>query len=164
MGEFFRGWKRKNGVVTLLMALLLSIGWVRSIDRREMVFFPAGTSQMQFISSRGGFSSCRVTNKNTATNHFDIGSSGWLSVSLPRPRATDDDLKEFLQRWRIAGFGICTWRRKNSEPLEIRTCEWIIPYWSIVIPLTLLSAYLLLSKPRKSIQKKIIEPIAVEGT
>ena len=29
MGEFFRGWKRKAGVVTLVMALIAMCGWVR---------------------------------------------------------------------------------------------------------------------------------------
>ena len=30
----------------------------------------------------------------------------------------------------------------------VRTERWAAPYWSIVMPLTFLSAYLLLSKPR----------------
>ena len=40
---------------------------------------------------------------------------------------------------------------------------WTIPYWSITIPLTALSAFLLLSKPRQSTQKKTLEPISVGG-
>jgi len=35
---------------------------------------------------------------------------------------------------------------------------WLIPDWSIVIPLTLLSAYLLLTKPRVVKPQKTIEP------
>ena len=35
-----------------------------------------------------------------------------------------------------------------------------IPHWSITIPLTLISLWLLLSKPRKLIQNKTSEPIA----
>ena len=31
MREFFRGWRRKIGVVTLLMALVAMGGWVRSL-------------------------------------------------------------------------------------------------------------------------------------
>ena len=38
-----------------------------------------------------------------------------------------------------------------------------VPYWSIVTPLTLLSAYLLLSKPRQSTAMKTAEPVPVEG-
>jgi hypothetical protein len=32
---------------------------------------------------------------------------------------------------------------------DIQNSIWVIPYWSIVLPLTALSAYLLLSKPRQ---------------
>lgn len=39
-----------------------------------------------------------------------------------------------------------------------------LSYWVIVLPLTLLSAFLLLSRPCKSYQKKIAEPRSVEGT
>ena len=28
--------------------------------------------------------------------------------------------------------------------------EWVIPYWLLVLPLTLLSAWLILAKPRKA--------------
>ena len=39
----------------------------------------------------------------------------------------------------------------------------VVPYWSIVVPLTFLSAFLLLTKPRKSSPMKITEPIPAEG-
>ena len=39
---------------------------------------------------------------------------------------------------------------------------WKIPIWSIVLPLTLISAFLLLKKPKTSTQKKIPEPITDE--
>jgi hypothetical protein len=39
----------------------------------------------------------------------------------------------------------------------------MIPYWFIVIALTLVSAFLLLTETRKSIQKKIAEPIIGKG-
>ena len=38
-----------------------------------------------------------------------------------------------------------------------------IPYWSIVIPLTAISACLLLTKSRKSNQTKFTEPVPNEG-
>ena len=44
---------------------------------------------------------------------------------------------------------------ESTTPHPIR----IIPYWSLVIPLTLLSAYLLLSKSRNSTPKKLVETI-----
>ena len=41
--------------------------------------------------------------------------------------------------------------------------NWTADYWSVVIPLTLSSLWLLLFKPRKANQKKTEEPIADEG-
>ena len=40
---------------------------------------------------------------------------------------------------------------------------WKLPYCSIAVPLTLISLWLLFSKPRTSIPKKITEPIPDEG-
>ena len=69
-----------------------------------------------------------------------------------------------VRRWKWCGFdcGFESWTEENpSFNGHVVTC--IIPYWSIIFPLTLLSAILLLSNPRKSTQKKISEPVADEG-
>ena len=53
------------------------------------------------------------------------------------------------------------WKRMRTRSSEF-TIDYryvVTVYWWFVLPLTLLSAYLLLSKPRKSHQKKIVEPI-----
>lgn len=64
-------------------------------------------------------------------------------------------LPEWQGQW--CGFGHGNW--KGWATLSIAS----IPYWSLVLLLTLLSAYLLLSKPRKATPKKIVEPITDEG-
>jgi hypothetical protein len=38
-----------------------------------------------------------------------------------------------------------------------------LPHWLIVLPLTLLSAYLLLSKPRVTKPKELADPISPTG-
>lgn len=38
MPEFFRGWKRKFGVVTLVMAYVSAVGWVRSITKWDSIY------------------------------------------------------------------------------------------------------------------------------
>ena len=68
--------------------------------------------------------------------------------------------------WQLGGFGSC------ELPIEsfregaavFRNNLLVIPYWLIVLPLTLISACLLVSKPRPSTQKKIDAPTANEGT
>jgi hypothetical protein len=51
--------------------------------------------------------------------------------------------------WHGPGFGVGEPTSQLQSDWGFRCRYWIIPYWSIVIPLTLLSAWLLLSKPRK---------------
>ena len=36
MGDFFHGWRRKIGVVTLVMALVFVSGWVRSLCAEDI--------------------------------------------------------------------------------------------------------------------------------
>ena len=37
MGDFFHGWRRKIGVVTLLMALLFMAAWIHTINMYAML-------------------------------------------------------------------------------------------------------------------------------
>ncbi len=104
MGEFFKGRKRKVGVVTLVMACLFMGGWVRS------------------------YSNCDS-----------------IRVSYNRCLASYEGVISMNQ----IHFSPCTY--------------WSFSYLYIVLPLTLLSAYLLLSKPRKSTQTKTAPPNQDEG-
>lgn len=98
MHEFFRGWKRKTGCVTLAMACVLTVGWIRSYDTEDVI-----TVFGSQIRSRLG----KV---------------------------------EFW--WRKMEDGVSL-----GGPVTIMP----IPYWLIIIPLTQLSAnLLLLSKLRQS--------------
>lgn len=83
MRDFFRGWRWKLGIVTLVMACVFAVGWVRSLSDPDVLIDGVGSTK------------------------------GFVSMT-----SFDGD------------FGIV----------------FFIPYWSIVLPLTLLSACLLLSK------------------
>ena len=47
MREFFSGWKRKTGCLTLLMACVLAAGWVRSLTTED--------STLIFVAGRGAY-------------------------------------------------------------------------------------------------------------
>ena len=69
---------------------------------------------------------------------------GWTRIRIdvtgdPVDATEDDGLR---WHWKWCGFGVYDWA---SEP--VRAIE--IPHWSVVLPLTVLSAYLLLIKPRQ---------------
>ena len=98
-------------------------------------------------------------------------------------RETSDDafrsLNEYV--WRRQLFGIDTGERRDDLKFEnvtivgntkesaarnnpqLRLTYLSIPFWSLIIPLALISAFLLLTKPRPPTQKKAVEPGTNEG-
>ena len=133
MGTYFKPLRRKFGLVTLLMACVLTSGWVKSYDAARVIdyFDP----EFAFLS-QGGNLSCG----------FGPG------IILIDARSMNGQS-----------------RLGDSQFMDL---DYVCPYWTLVIPLTLISAYLLLSnpawllltKPRDSNQKKTVEPIASDGT
>ena len=101
MFNYFRGWRRKAGLVTLLMACVFAAGWVRSLTEIDRLGLFGG-----WVCSWGG--SMRLVEVSFITTQ--IGGASVRAAQL--------------------------------------TPFFSIPYWMIVLPLTLLSAWLLLSKPR----------------
>ena len=131
MGEFFKGWRRKAGVVTLAMALLPAIGWMRSYIVEDRLAFTSGDFRHAISSFQG-----------------NVGWDRWLNI----PPA--------------GGFGWSSEWRNSNQPISPRPTYFraapgsllgqlqfesrAVPYWPFVVPLTLLSAWLILWKPRKA--------------
>jgi hypothetical protein len=166
MGDFFKGWRRKIGVVTLGLACVFMAGWLRSATIRDDVMIAGENVRHALASSTGLLRWARHTGikntdqKNDARQILNAGRPliEWNSAGDFQKDDNDSFWKHCTNEWRHGwggfDFGAGTHKRWNCH-IE----RWAIPYWSIVIPLTLLSAWLLLSKPRHSNQKKPIEPI-----
>ena len=152
MGEYFRPWRRRFGLLTLVMACVAFGGWARSMTFCDSVDLPSRltpTFMPVHVVSLGRcvgmfFPEARIDNKRLLpwfrTNE-GIGNCNLLQ----QPHVE--------WKWRFCGFGI-GWAKAEGF--------WhvVIPYWFVITPLTLLSVYVLLSKPRKSIQNEIVEPIS----
>ncbi len=100
MGEFFRGWRRKTGLITLAMAFALFILWMRSYVVRD---------QINLMYYRDDVYSLR-------------SDKAAIRIVYRSPIAMDSMIDE-------------------EE-------TFIYPYWSLVLPLTALSAWLILVKLR----------------
>jgi len=187
MGDFFRGWRRKVGVVTLMVALAFMTAWFRSIGVQEM-----------FYLAKSDYNIARIVSTNASlvwerfqpeVPMFVVSGDSCISVAFENSRDcvlsspfnyTLDTTAEptlagppwerpafpphpVVWSWQWYGFGQggChhTGYSGNARLALLR-----IPYWAIVLTFTLLSAFLLLSKPRSSIQKKITEPVPSNGT
>jgi len=141
MGEFFKGWRRNAGGVLLVLACVFMVGWVRSGFHGDVlqVRLPSGT----IVSVESG----------------DYPRA--LPIFIDR-RTMAGDLSQSKSQleWDISS---APEMRFPAVSLGIAINQWFLPYWSVVIPLTLLSTYLLLINPRIAMPKKAVEPTTAEG-
>lgn len=127
MGDFFKPWRRKFGVVTLGLSCMFAGVWVRSLNRSDAINAPLDDHNFYVFSFDGVI--CWGAWPIEATSTWSLPSFGTLFISNPDKARVSATLAE---------------ARDSTEGLV----EWTAPYWSIVLPLTLISAYLLLGKPR----------------
>ena len=126
MGDFFRGWRRKAGLVTLVMACVLAVGWMRSCVYGVLWYFVAGDRQHYIFSLNGRI----IWGASWTTEGFDAF-RGSFPLTL--------EVADFLN----------TMPERLVDP-RFKHAELAISYWQFVLPLTLLSAWLILAKPRKA--------------
>jgi len=143
VAEFFKPWRRKLGVVTLVMACVFVGGWVRS----EFIIDLLGIT---FPHDRHYVFSCRSCIWWKHDNHkASLRPLGWQASSWREFTPGDEFLtSRYLDTEEAFS---------NDYVSNLRDRVRCIPYSAIVIPLTLLSAFLLLSKPRVAKPKTIAE-------
>ncbi len=129
MREFFHGWRRKAGCVTLVMALTLTGIWVRSSIIIDEVLVTWPGNRHNYLVSLPGRILLDFWDLEYAPETYWIQHPCSLSVINDR----------------------LNWFEENHATFDI-------PYWIITIPLTLLSAYLILWKPRKRAAKPESHP------
>ena len=131
MGDYFKPWRRKIGVVTLVMACVFAATWIRS-------FNVADCAQWDFAVFCSGEGNLYVTVPIPLKIEW-----AWPEWTVEKDADIESALNEVKWRWRSIGFGYAEVGFFDTNGLVI-----LAPYWSLVIPLSLLSAWLLLSKPR----------------
>jgi hypothetical protein len=143
MHTFFHGWRRKIGGVTLVMALALMGAWIRG-QYIDDIFGYSLFGHRHVISSstdRFHFYQWNEANLEMAVANQHLPTIQWGET--PNPLDFPGMMKWFL-------YAEVT-RAVVAAPDQIWSCE--VPYWSSVLPLTLLSAYLILWQPRKQVNR-----------
>jgi hypothetical protein len=131
MRYFFRGWRRKAGIVTLVIAMGLMGLWMRSRAMVEMILVPARTRVhvALLLPGRVAWVSHRIDTP---------GEVEWLQFPTTGMRTLDFEEIEADCRQDLA--------HSKQGYLELR-----MNLLATIVPLSLLSAYLILWRPRKRI-------------
>lgn len=156
MVDLFDEWRRTIGCVTLVVAIAFMGLWARSFAVQNSISIPvAPNTSCGVVSGVGSIGVAWITDLSVpGSNIID-----WQNNKLSSDDINDYDAAEEMgvqYCWVCSGIGL-------AESSEMSKTVVIIPYWSLVLPLTAISLLLLLSKPRKSTEKKIDEPIPIEG-
>ena len=172
MLEFFKGWRRKIGVVTMVLACVFAVGWVRSlafedelilhttesINRRRLTFQRyhaiSGSGMFGLITEHIGIGSVTEHSSeiNAIRSRLELEMFNWTATpgaSTMYPWLWGD----LSRKTSVYGNYQTNWQSGHWE-----TCD-VISYQFVVLPLTLLSAWLLLSKPRKPKADSKPEPL-----
>jgi hypothetical protein len=163
--EFFQGWRRKAGLVTLAIALLVMAGWLRTrvITDAVTIIHEDSIHTFHGFGGRVGWlrltpvSGRRLPIQGTYSIRWTRGDALRPFVTNPDPFENFSAEWEWNRRWQWCGFDFAS----TAGPTA---AMWIIPYWSPSLPLTLLSAWLLLGKRRPvKLAKKDIEPTSEQS-
>lgn len=140
MGDYFKSWRRKTGVITLCLACAFMGGWVRSFSFWDIVQPAPIFGTTLGFQSKCGTCSLFIGKMFTGPNRHT-----WVSSQIDQQIA----VFRFGYRWPIE-FREAFFQTNSSPNLEHLCYQIIASYWCIVIPLILLSACLLLSRPRSA--------------
>jgi hypothetical protein len=173
MTEFFKGWLRQCGLVTLLFALAFMSLWVRSTVRvDEFAVLKQDHLLVRLVSQKDGLrlelyrSTGRLIVDGSLISVASEVSGYWgtpFHYTLEHPKSFSP--VTLLNRPAVNSHPIEWWFR--SQGVGIGQCMpanldgttrldlWLIPHRFIVIPLTVLSAFFLLFRPSKSVRMKI---------
>lgn len=151
MREFFQGWRRKAGVVILVMALALMVGWLRSLIVADYFIYTVKHTSEEHCNNvvcslRGTIGlnqHCLDLRPNIQTMHLAHHRFPFWHTETASPL----DLSRFKCRWRYCGFEMYDFPGGVDD--QLTGTQYFVPYWSLILPLILLSCYLLLGTPRK---------------
>ena len=152
MNGFFKGWRRKTGMVTLVIPCAVMVAWMRSLLVVDEVLIRKnlqGTSD-GLVSVEGSFGRVLSTSGEPDDEETPLHLVWPEWYSRPGSGPYDRTLfgspdVEWTGRW--CGFGNCEYVFGNFFVGYALVRYWLVPYWSIVFLLTVLSAWLLFLKP-----------------
>lgn len=177
MREFFKPWRRKVGCATLALACTFTAIWIRTIRHGdEIIVTVLGRAHsIGWEREKLSWWAWRLREPFTLAVHW----GSWSRFS-----DADWPYRQDIEIQRDIDFEEERWRRRSRKSNAIESFDfhrvyspkttiyighvaenhalavWEVPCWSVVLPLTLASTYLLLSKLR--VAKKIGSSVTTE--
>jgi len=148
MHEFFRPFRRKLGVGGLCMAL-----WLRSFDVADVIQFQTDkiggeVSRIKMMSAGRGVYWQQIVGNLDPRPKIE-----WVSVDVAGFDANRDLYCRWEWKFDYVGSQIEEGRYGPPPSFSAgRIRTWIVPYWLIVMPMTMFSAWRLVSKTRPSLR------------
>ena len=151
---YLKPWRRKIGVVTLVMACVFAGGWVRSLDVVDTVTVTVNESTFDT------FCSCPLGMGWSRSQYRKLK----LPPNMPRVDwATSTDLSDWNSSEKSSEVPSAPFGFRVVSEGDPQTTSVFMSHYTTSIPLTALTLWLLLTKPRKSTQMKINEPTGIKG-
>lgn len=140
------------GVTTLVIACAATAGWTRSLFVMDQVIVASQTigcdTDISLTSIDGQLAFVQKVQLPLREDTAIIWHTPrWNSWNRGGKTIRNIVMADFPWRLRFLGFGY-GWGQHVEMLGAFRMSAWVVSYWSIILPLTLLSAYLLLIKPR----------------
>ncbi|MBS0201253.1 MAG: hypothetical protein JSS49_00030 [Planctomycetes bacterium] len=144
MREFFKGWRRKVGCLLLVMACVLMGMWIKGKFNREMMEFRFDDHSAVEISFTATVIECEYQWETSRIGAFrDLPFANWMTFPNKYCSIQSDAIFPAMTNtlWKMS--------LGNGSSANGKGIRLMIPYWFLVLPVTLLSAYLLVWKPRQ---------------
>lgn len=157
MREFFKGWRRNAGYGLLVVACAMTGMWMRSRIMRDELRIPGLEGQVESALNSIRWSRTvelkgEPRSKNIPAKSLNLSSERIHTFETLGGRAIPDDCDIMPATWQFCGISYAhaaTPWTYGPFGRGVLLRLWIVPYWTVVLPLTLLSAFLILWKPRK---------------
>lgn len=154
MSEYFRGWKRKAGLVVLAITIAFVSGWVRSMYRYDLIKIPL--AQFMMLTADSDDHSLGFVLYFEKRHELKVPVWGGVQEFFNK----DDRAAHIVDhthnyQWRCCGLTAANLPKTFQGKILIASL-FIIPYWLLVAALTAVSTWLLLSKRSQS--KAIEQP------
>lgn len=141
MREFFKGWKRKLGCATLIMACVFAVGWMRSYTTTDLFGTRPGKSFLCLVSidrsilliharhadfySRWNGELHTMEVQRLAHGSFNIAQRILLALDIRRHTKLDSTLHRLVPRWSVYNQGgrWNSWILAFDLPVRTSFCE-----------------------------------------